>query len=143
MARPIQHLSLTLGARRPYLNRLDSTMGRIAILLHTPQGHLPWNPGFGCDLEQSVGRPATDELQNQISSSVRSSVNRWIPDTEINRCDVNLQSTTLNVREHREPTIPTAESALAILGTDVHAQVALEVQVDGETIEISAALDIE
>ena len=125
MARPIQHLSLTLGARKPYLNRLDSTMGRLSILLHTPQGHLPWEPKFGCDLDQSIGRPATDELQNQISSSVRHSVSRWIPDTKINRCDVILQNATLNVREHREPTIPLAESALAILGTDVHAQVAL------------------
>ena len=143
MARPIQHLSLTLGARKPYLNRLDSTMGRLAILLHTPQGHLPWEPKFGCDLDQSIGRPATDELQNQISSSVRHSVSRWIPDTKINRCDVILQNATLNVREHREPTIPLAESALAIMGTDVHAQVALEVEVDGEIIETSTALDIE
>lgn len=143
MARPIQHLSLTLGARKPYLNRLDSTMGRLAILLHTPQGHLPWEPKFGCDLDQSIGRPATDELQNQISSSVRHSVSRWIPDTKINRCDVILQNATLNVREHREPTIPLAESALAIMGTDVHAQVALEVEVDGEIIEMSTALDIE
>ncbi|MGC6508956.1 MAG: GPW/gp25 family protein [Myxococcota bacterium] len=143
MARPIQHLSLTLGARKPYLNRLDSTMGRLSILLHTPQGHLPWEPKFGCDLDQSIGRPATDELQNQISSSVRHSVSRWIPDTKINRCDVILQNATLNVREHREPTIPLAESALAILGTDVHAQVALEVEVDGEIIEMSTALDIE
>ncbi|MEC8379824.1 MAG: GPW/gp25 family protein [Myxococcota bacterium] len=143
MARPIQHLSLTLGARKPYLNRLDSTMGRLSILLHTPQGHLPWEPKFGCDFDQSIGRPATDELQNQISSSVRHSVSRWIPDTKINRCDVILQNATLNVREHREPTIPLAESALAILGTDVHAQVALEVEVDGEIIEMSTALDIE
>ena len=143
MARPIQHLSLTLGARKPYLNRLDSTMGRLSILLHTPQGHLPWEPKFGCDLDQSIGRPATDELQNQISSSVRHSVSRWIPDTKINRCDVILQNATLNVREHREPTIPLAESALDILGTDVHAQVALEVEVDGEIIEMSTALDIE
>lgn len=143
MSKRIQHLSLTLGARRPYMNKIDSTMGRLAVVLHTPKGHLPWRSNFGCDLDQSLGRPASDELQNEIQNSVKRAVKKWIPDTKIIRCDVVLQTASLNVREHREPTIPLAESALVSMGTDVHAEVVLEAEVEGEPLEISTVLDIE
>jgi phage baseplate assembly protein W len=143
MAKRIQHLSLTLGSRKPFMDSSDSAMGRLAIVLHTPIGNIPWRPKFGCNLNHSVGRPASEELQNNIRDSVRRAVDKWLPDAEVEHCEIHVSSDTLNVASHRELNVPLAESALVSFGTEVHAEVALEITVEGEPLELSTVLDIE
>ncbi len=138
--RKILHPSLTLGSRRPFLNKTQGNLARIDMILQTNIGDLPWNPEFGCDLTSLVGEAATPERIDHTESEVRRSIATYLPEVDINDCSVQLQSEGFSSSTHREALIPVAESALVSMGTEARLELKLDLQIDDEDLEIGTEI---
>ena len=136
------HPSMTLGARKPYLNSTEAILSRLDILLNTHPGDLPWKPKFGCQLTDLVGEAATTERVDMTRGNVRRAINVWLTDAKLNNCDVHLITGQGSVIHHREPNVPVAESALVAMGTEAHLEVKLDIEVEDESLEVAAELEL-
>ena len=138
----LMHPSLTLGARKPYLTRTEESITRIDMILKTRPGQLPWNPDFGCDLNNLIGESATEERISATKDQVELSLRKWLPSANILDCDVHLVTGEGQVVTYRDSTVPVAESALVALGTDARLELRLDVEVEDEIIELGSELEM-
>ena len=136
------HPSLTLGARKPYLDTRQSTLSRLDMILHTQEGDIPWRPRFGCDLTSLVGEPATPARISKTRSAVSGAIRRWLPDAIVNECQVNLVANEGRAATHREAGIPVAESALVSMGTEARLELKLDLEIEDQLLEIGTELDM-
>jgi len=142
MKKKILHPSLTLGARKPFLSQKESSLTRLNMVLHTREGDIPWKPEFGCDLTRLVGEPATPEKIDETRNIIEGSIERWIPDVQINDCQIQLVSTDGYANIYRDASIPIAESALVAMGTEAGLELRLDIEIDEEVIEIGTEFEI-
>jgi phage baseplate assembly protein W len=138
----ILHPSLTLGARKPYLSQRNSTLSRLDMVMHTHVGGLPWRPNFGCDLTGLVGEPATPSRINEARTAVSSAISRWLPEANVNECQIQLVANEGSSATYREVGIPVAESALVSMGTEARLELKIDLEIEDELIEIGTELDV-
>ena len=138
----IMHPSLTMGSRKPFLNRTEESLTRIDMVLKTRPGQLPWNPDFGCDLTNLVGESATEERISYTRDQVAFALGEWLPSATVHNCDVHLVTGQGDVVTYRDHTVPVAESALVALGTDARLELKLDIEVENEIIELGSELDL-
>ena len=140
--RKILHPSLTLGARKPKVSNAESTLARVKMVLHTVKGDVPWRPYLGCDISTLIGEAATPERINIIKKAVVRALEDWVPHAEVRGCTIQLINESSLVSHHREPGIPTAESALVAMGTQVKLEMKIDLNVEGEPIEVGTEVGI-
>ena len=140
--RKILHPSLTLGARKPYLSQRRSTLARLDLVMHTQMGDIPWRTSFGCDLTDLIGEPATPSRINEARASVSGAIRRWLPDANVNGCQIQLVSTEGTASTYRDAAIPVAESALVAMGTEARLELKIDLEIDDQEIEVGTELDI-
>ena len=138
----IMHPSMTLGARKPFLNRTEESLTRIDMILKTRPGQLPWSPDFGCDMTDLIGESATEERISAAQDEVKTSLRTWLPSASVLSCDVHLVTGEGQVVHYRDSSVPVAESALVALGTDARLELRLDIEVDNEVIELGTELEI-
>ena len=139
------HPALPLGMGPTVLPEDEAFTEKIGMVLGTPTGTVPWRPDFGCNLDALVGQPATVNRVNKAETKVQQAMSRWLSDFTVLNCQVKMvqheEVDTYASGQLKYQEVPTAESALMSLGT----QVALEVQLDVETPEgpmtLQAVLD--
>ena len=142
MSKRILHPSLTLGSRKPYLDKTSETLTRIDIILNTRPGDLPWDEQFGCDLTALVGETATPSKVQATRSEVEKALSKWLPNGKVKDCQVNLVTAQGKVISHHEANIPVAEAALVSHGTDAHLELKLDIEVENEVLELGSEIDI-
>jgi len=120
--------ALPLAPWSPRLSPLEALGARVECLLSTRPGTLPWEPEFGCDLDDLVGAPATTQRLHDARWRIQQAIARWLPDLRVARCEVVAVS-----QEDGSPgaprQMPLAEGALMALGV----RAALEIDLDIET----------
>ena len=114
------------SSRLPPLHALGA---RVEALLSTRPGTLPWEPEFGCDLDDLVGAPATSQRLHDARWRVQQAIARWLPDFRVSRCEVVAVSQEDGRLGSSPRHVPLAEAALMGLGV----RVALEIDLDVET----------
>ena len=142
MAKKILHPSLTLGARKPYLDKTSETLVRIDIILNTKVGDLPWNPGFGCDLTSLIGEVASPGQIEETRSNVERALGTWLPSANVRNCDAQLVTGEGDVIHYREPTLPVAEFAMVSQGTNARLELKLDIEVNDELLEVGSEIEI-
>jgi len=135
------HPSLALGAHKPYMSPEDGLVTRIQIVLETRPRQLPWNPDFGVDLSNLIGRAATPQRVNEARFKVEGAVRKWLPGMDLKDCRVNAVTNLGSVSTHRERTIPVAESALVALGTEARLEVELDIETEAGIMSVEAAVE--
>jgi phage baseplate assembly protein W len=88
----------------------------IRAALETRPGELPWAPGFGCDLQQYVGRPATAPVIAEIRWRITEAMRRQVPSATVRHVDIEVARLEEG-RIARYEGVPLAESALLGLGS--------------------------
>ena len=136
------HPSLTLGSRKPYLDKTSEALTRIDIVLNTRPGDLPWNSEFGCDLTDLVGESATPTRVDETKAEVETALSKWLPNVKVQNCEVQLVSAQGQVISHREANIPVAEAALVSQGTDARLELKLDIEVENEVLELGSEIEI-
>ena len=121
----IMHPSMTLGARKPFLNRTEESLTRIDMILKT-----------------LIGESATEERISAAQDEVKTSLRTWLPSASVLSCDVHLVTGEGQVVHYRDSSVPVAESALVALGTDARLELRLDIEVDNEVIELGTELEI-
>ena len=140
--RKMLHPSLTLGARRPFLDNTEATLSRIDIILHTRPGDLPWDPSFGCDLTSLAGESATEERVDATRFQVENALGAWLPNANVKDCDVQLVTGLGEVVHYRESNVPVAESALVALGTEARLELRIDIEVENEPLEVGTEIEL-
>jgi phage baseplate assembly protein W len=102
---------------------------RIAMVLETRPGTIPWRPTFGCDFRDLVGLPATEELVTTAEWRVREALGRWVRDAEVLRVEVSLVPTGGAAGGFSSG--PIAENSLLSMGI----QAAIEIEVEVRTAD--------
>ena len=138
----IMHPSLTMGSRKPFLNRTEESLTRIDMVLKTRPGQLPWNPEFGCDMTDLIGESATEERISAVQEEVKRSLRQSLPAANVLSCDVHLVTGEGQVVAYRDRSVPTAESALVALGTDARLELRLDIEVENDIVELGTELEI-
>lgn len=125
------HLHPTLSLTRPAGELLGeaSVAARVQVVLETRPGSVPWEPEFGCPLDDLVGAPATSQRLSEMRWRIQSALARWLPEAKIARCEVAAVRVTAGEGARTWAVAAPAEAALLSLG----AHVALEVEMDIET----------
>ena len=142
MKKKMLHPSLTLGSRKPYLDKTEEALARIDIILNTRPGDLPWNPDFGCDLTELVGESATPERVNFTKSQVERALGKWLPNASVENCELQLVTGEGQVIQHREPNVPTAEAALVSMGTEARLELKLDIEVEEQLLELGSEIEL-
>ena len=142
MPKKILHPSLTLGARKPYLDRTSETLTRIDIILNTKAGDLPWRPNFGCDLTSLIGEPASPEQVERTRADVQGALSSWLPNAYVRNCEAQLVTGEGQVVHYREPNLPVAEFALVSQGTNARLELKLDIEVEDEVLELGSEIEI-
>ena len=142
MSKRILHPSLTLGARKPYLDKTSEALTRIDIILNTRPGDLPWDEEFGCDLTSLVGETATVDRVQATRGEVETALGKWLPNGKVQSCEVQLVTAQGQVISHSEANIPVAEAALVSHGTDARLELKLDIEVEDEVLELGSEIDI-
>jgi len=124
------------------MNPTEALLARLDIILNTRPGDLPWRPEFGCDLTDLVGEAATSDRVDLTENQVKRAIDVWLSDAILNNCNVHLVTGQGDVIHHREASIPTAESALVAMGTEARLEVKLDIEVDEESLEVGAELEL-
>ena len=138
----IMHSSLTLGARKSFLNKTEESLTRIDMILKTRPGQLPWNPDFGCDMTNLIGESATKDRIDATKEQVERSLRSWLPSANVLSCEVHLITGEGQVAHYRDSSVPVAESALVALGTDARLELSLDIEVENEVVELGTELEI-
>ena len=120
--------ALPLAPWNPRLPPLEALGARVECLLSTRPGTLPWEPEFGCDLDDLVGAPATTQRLHDAQWRIQQALARWLPELRVARCDVLVVSTD-DGGGGAPRQVPLAEAALMGFGV----RVALEIDLDLET----------
>lgn len=130
MRSPLWEAALPLGRPPRAASEEDTLALRVQRLLETRPGTIPWEPDFGCALDDLVGAAATGIRLNEARWRVHQALARWLPDLRVARCEVRavrLEGWTGADQRPRE--IPLAEAAMLSLGV----QAAIEVDLDLES----------
>lgn len=120
-------LDVPLGAHTNALQ--GGSAQRIAMVLETRPGTIPWRPDFGCDFRDLVGLPATESLVTKAEWRVRQALGRWVPDAEVLRVEVTL--VPVGGAAGGFSTGPIAENSLLSMGI----QAAIEIEVEVRTAD--------
>jgi phage baseplate assembly protein W len=75
-----------------HLTEIDDIFQCIAVILTTPPGTLPRNPGFGCRLRELLYRPMDAGVKEAAEFFVKESIGRWERRVEV--VDVTVAETS-------------------------------------------------
>lgn len=114
-----------------WLSGDQALMQRVELVLSTPLGTLPWRPDFGCGLWDMMGTSATPAQLAQLRWSIETALARWVPEAQVERCDVQLLPDATQVGEQsvlllRSP----IESGLLHLGVTANVEIELALSVN-------------
>jgi len=112
---------------------------RVALVLETRPGTIPWRPKFGCDLASLVGVPATEDLVREARDRVIAAVKEWVPQVKIVSCEVGVVPIAGRGATAARTT-PVAESALLGLGVDAALELDLELQGPDGRLNMTASV---
>lgn len=100
MATAIQTYGITLPIThgpQGYFNQsyslLDQVKSNINLLLRTKKGERRMNPEFGSGLWSVLFENYTDDISPIIESTIRSDIKRWMAYVNIEKIEVNTEST--------------------------------------------------
>jgi len=136
---PLDHPAVPLGLSRMPADTAQAVATRVRMVLETQPGTLPWRPQFGCDLERFVGEPATTHAVRNLQRTVRASLERWLPEIQVRRCEIRLQR-PLGHNDTRPRNVPLAEAALVRLGVQTDLVLDLDLETDEGVLGIQANL---
>ncbi|MBT3217478.1 MAG: hypothetical protein HN348_00160 [Proteobacteria bacterium] len=120
--------SLVLGRLHRPPDPMDRLREKVAIVLNTQMGRVPWRPDLGCDLESLVGEAATAERLTEVKWRVEQALGNSLPEVEILDCLVRLVPRSSAMPQAREHHLPLAETALMSLGAEAGLEVMLELR---------------
>ena len=66
---------------------------------------------------------------------------QWLPGVDMKDCRVNVVTDIGTVNTHRERQIPTAESALVVLGTQARLEVELDIETEAGMMSVEATVE--
>lgn len=130
--------ALSFATARPPLRGLEALAQRLRLVLETPAGRLPWRPEFGLDLHGVVGGPASTARLDEARMRILAAIGTWLPEVQILSCEVALAE--LDTLDLRDPTVPTAERALASQAVSATLEIRLVLQTDAGPVSFEAAL---
>jgi phage baseplate assembly protein W len=113
---------------------------RVRAVLETRPGTLPWRPTFGCALDRFLDQPLTPDRLKALERELRSALERWLPDVQVVRVQVEVLTDLGLHRDGAWRSLPIAERALVQLGAHAALQVDLELGVDGRVSYVQARI---
>lgn len=121
------HPALLLG-HTTQARPLDALAMRVSRILETRPGTLPWEPEFGCDLDDLIGAPATTLRLAEVRWRIQAALARWLPELQVQRCEVRARRTDAQPAPTGGRDVPIAEAALLSLGSQAAVEVDLELE---------------
>lgn len=131
-------LALVPSAARRATDAASELADRVRLVLETQPGTLPWEPGFGCDLDDLVGGAASSTRIAEARVRIAAALQRWIPGIEVASCKVTLVEAASPDPSDR--TVPVAERALASGGVSVVLQIKVVVETPDGPLAVQAEL---
>lgn len=138
---PTLHPALPIGTHNPWLSPEDALATKIRMILDTRPGQVPWNPSFGCNLEELVGRPANDAAIALARHRIEEALSNWLPDVTVLDCQVRLLPRPNTAGMFKQDGVPLAESMLVSMGTQVILHVDVELETDVGVMSIAATVE--
>ena len=120
--------AVPFGLRGTQQASTPQLMDRLRMVLETRPGHLPWQPEFGCDLDELVGEPLTWDNLSLARNRIQGAIEKWLPEIELISAALRVVNEhDLGTGSHRR-SLPLAEAAMVPFGVGGKLQVNLEVR---------------
>ena len=133
-------LAVPVGSRPVRVRSDERLAARVRLVLETRPGDLPWNPAFGCALDEFIGKPVTASCLSEISSVVQAALRRWIRDVLVTRCEVRMLTDLGAGPGSNARAVPTAERSLVPFSLRATVEVDLELQTPDGPLSLQAIL---
>lgn len=112
---------------------------RLAMVLETLPGTLPWRPTYGLSLDELQGEALTIPRLAAARWRVERAIGEAFPEGRLRRCD--LRVVREGMEERLDRSIPAAERALVALGTTARLEIDVVVELpDGEVLRARASM---
>ena len=113
------------GLQEPSVARL---VERLRMVLETRPGHLPWQPEFGCSLDDLVGEPLTSLNLGSARSRIQDAIQRWMPEVELVSASLEVINDWETAGTGRPRSLPMAEAAMVPFGVGGSLLVSLQIE---------------
>ena len=120
--------ALPLGKRLGSVDPSALLQERVAMVLGTQLGQVPWRPDFGCDLEAFVGEAATEARLSELRDRIETAIATALPDVDLLECTLRIVPKAGMSPDWRAHNIPLAETAMLALGADAGILVTLDLR---------------
>lgn len=133
-------LAVPVGGPRTRVQRDEMLAARVRLVLETRPGDLPWNPEFGCALDDFIGKPVSADRLSEVAATVQNALQRWIPGALVARCEVRLLTDLGAGPGTANRAVPVAERALVPFSLRATLEVDLELRTPEGLLSLQAIL---
>jgi len=95
-------------------NDLRQAYENLKRLLITVPGERMYYPGYGCSLGSLVFEPNTDDIKEEVNSSIISAISRWMPELDIVSIEVQTHEDNPSSPHDLQITLQTALNGLSL-----------------------------
>jgi len=122
--------AVPFGSRGPGHLDMKRLIERLRMVLETRPGQLPWNPEFGCELDDLLGEPLTVLAIDRARGRIEAAIQRWLPEVRVLETHLRvINDYDLGGGGHPR-SLPIAEAAMVPFGVGGTLHVTLNVQTE-------------